>query len=59
MLKLAGSCLFSKCLKLAVHFRIAIKNQKNLFVSEITAFEVVAGKLLYWDGNTCTQQSMC
>ena len=55
MLKLEGSSLFLKCLKLAVHFRIAIKNQKKLFVSEITAFEIVAGNLLYWDGNTCNQ----
>ena len=35
------------------------KIQKMLFVSEITAFEVVAGNCAYCEGNTCTRQSMC
>ena len=34
------------------------KIQKNLLVSEITAFEFVAGNSGYCDGNTGTQQSM-
>ena len=33
--------------------------QKELFVFEITAFEVVTGNPAYCDGNTCTPESMC
>ena len=35
------------------------KIPKNLFVSEITAFEVVPGNSAYCDGNSCTRKSMC
>ena len=59
ILRLEGSSFYSKSSKLDVHFTNAIKNHKKLFVSEKTAFEVVAGNFALCDGNPCTRQSMC
>ena len=35
------------------------KTQKNWFVSEIIAFDLVAVKFHYCEENTCRRQSMC
>ena len=44
---------FLKCSKFDAHFRKAIKNQKNAFLFEIVAFELVALSCANWNGNTC------
>ena len=56
---LEASYISSKCSKVDVHLRNDLKNQKNLFVFEITAFEFDAGNSAYCDGNTCIRRPMC